>query len=84
MNLVWLCCRIILCQWYFIENVCLLLFLPFQFDTLELDKLEKALYPCPLLLDPNSYLPDTVDLTKDTAAREYWLDCFSKSVDKAE
>jgi len=77
--------RIILFRLYFIGNVWPLLFsFLFQFDTLELDKLEKALYPCPLLLDPNSYLPDTVDLTKDTAAREYWLDCFSKSVDKAE
>lgn len=53
-----------------------------QFDMLELDKLEKMLQPCSLLLDPNSYLPDTVDLTTDTAAREYWIDCFSNSVDK--
>ncbi|XP_063430219.1 4'-phosphopantetheine phosphatase-like [Mytilus trossulus] len=52
------------------------------FDMLELDKLEKMLQPCSLLLDPNSYLPDTVDLTTDTAAREYWIDCFSNSVDK--
>ncbi|KAK3096188.1 hypothetical protein FSP39_024183 [Pinctada imbricata] len=52
------------------------------FDMLELDRLEKALLPCPLLLDHQSYFPDTVDLTQDEAAREYWLDCFAKGVDK--
>lgn len=49
---------------------------------LELDRLEKALLPCPLLWNPDSYLPDTVDLTRDSEAREYWLHCFVDSVDK--
>ena len=53
-----------------------------QFDMLELDRLEKVLLPCPLLLDPDSYLPDTEDLTQDQPAREYWLDCFVDSIDK--
>ncbi|KAL3848608.1 hypothetical protein ACJMK2_019457 [Sinanodonta woodiana] len=53
-----------------------------QFDSLELDKLEKSLLPCPLLLDSNSYHPDTVDLTQDTPARLYWIQCFIDGVDK--
>ncbi|KAJ8310602.1 hypothetical protein KUTeg_012467 [Tegillarca granosa] len=54
------------------------------FDMLELDKLDKPLQKCPLLLDPNSYLPDTVDLNEDDDARQYWLDCFANSVDKTK
>ncbi|KAK3589702.1 hypothetical protein CHS0354_015215 [Potamilus streckersoni] len=53
-----------------------------MFDSLELDKLEKSLLPCPLLLDSNSYHPDTVDLTQDTLARLYWIQCFIDGVDK--
>ena len=53
-----------------------------QFDMLELDRLEKALLPCPLLLNPDTYLPDTVDLTQDPDAQEYWLQCFIDSADK--
>ena len=49
---------------------------------LELNQLERALLPCPLLLDQQSYLPDTVELTEDSAAREYWLDCLMKGVHK--
>lgn len=49
---------------------------------LELDKLSKPLICCPLLLDPASYIPDTVDLTHDREAREYWLQCFSESIER--
>ncbi|XP_064615382.1 4'-phosphopantetheine phosphatase-like [Liolophura sinensis] len=52
------------------------------FDMLELDKLSKPLICCPLLLDPASYIPDTVDLTHDREAREYWLQCFSESIER--
>ncbi|XP_053403677.1 4'-phosphopantetheine phosphatase-like [Mercenaria mercenaria] len=55
-----------------------------EFDMLEFDRLEKALLPCPLLLDQDSYLPDTVDLTQDPQAREYWLQCFVDSIEKQE
>ncbi|KAL4220369.1 Pantothenate kinase 4 [Mactra antiquata] len=55
-----------------------------EFDKLEFDRLEKNLLPCPLLLDGDSYLPDTVDLTQDTLAREYWLQCFKDSIEKQE
>ncbi|WAR27475.1 PANK4-like protein [Mya arenaria] len=53
-----------------------------KFDKLELDRLEKVLLPCPLLASPDTYLPDTVDLTQDIAAQEYWLQCFTDSIDK--
>lgn len=53
-----------------------------QFEMLELNQLDRALLPCPLLLDQQSYLPDTVELTEDIAAREYWLECFTKGVHK--
>jgi hypothetical protein len=53
-----------------------------QFDMLELDRLEKTLLPCPLLLNAETYLPDTVDLTQDPHARAYWLQCFVDSIDK--
>lgn len=52
------------------------------FDLLELDRLNCELLPCPLLLDACSYIPDTVDLTEDTAARDYWLKCLSQTVEK--
>ena len=49
---------------------------------LELDRLEKTLEPCPLLIDVGSYFPDTVDLTQDESARDYWLQCFVESIEK--
>ncbi|KAK7489322.1 hypothetical protein BaRGS_00019430 [Batillaria attramentaria] len=52
------------------------------FDMLELDRLERPVLACPLLLDPSSYFPDTVDLMHDVDARTYWLKCFADSVDK--
>ncbi|GLG95538.1 Pantothenate kinase 4 [Gryllus bimaculatus] len=51
-------------------------------DQLEIDRWESALTYCPLLHEPASYIPDTVDLTQDAEAREYWLQCFEESVDK--
>ncbi|XP_067669593.1 4'-phosphopantetheine phosphatase-like [Haliotis asinina] len=54
------------------------------FDHLEIDRLERPLLPCTLLLDVNSYYPDTVDLTKDAEAREYWLECFSQGAEKSK
>lgn len=54
---------------------------PSQFDLLEMDRLERPLVNLPLLLDPSSYVPDTVDLTDDAPARKYWLTCFEEALD---
>uniref|UniRef100_A0A8C5C289 4'-phosphopantetheine phosphatase n=1 Tax=Gadus morhua TaxID=8049 RepID=A0A8C5C289_GADMO len=51
------------------------------FDMLEMDRLERKLVNLPLLEDPSSYVPDTVDLTVDPLAREYWLFCFEDALD---
>ncbi|CAF95253.1 unnamed protein product, partial [Tetraodon nigroviridis] len=51
------------------------------FDMLEMDRLERQLVNLPLLQEPSSYVPDTVDLTEDALAREYWLDCFEEALD---
>uniref|UniRef100_A0A8C9TXA3 4'-phosphopantetheine phosphatase n=1 Tax=Scleropages formosus TaxID=113540 RepID=A0A8C9TXA3_SCLFO len=51
------------------------------FDMLEMDRLERQLVNLPLLQDPSSYVPDTVDLTEDALAREYWLSCFEDALD---
>ncbi|XP_077583332.1 4'-phosphopantetheine phosphatase [Stigmatopora nigra] len=51
------------------------------FDMLEMDRLERQLVNLHLLQDPSSYIPDTVDLTEDAPAREYWLDCFEEALD---
>nr|VZI43309.1 unnamed protein product [Spirometra erinaceieuropaei] len=36
----------------------------------------------PLLLSPADYVPDTWDLTQDTKARAYWLECFKQGVER--
>uniref|UniRef100_A0A7N6BEF5 4'-phosphopantetheine phosphatase n=1 Tax=Anabas testudineus TaxID=64144 RepID=A0A7N6BEF5_ANATE len=51
------------------------------FDMLEMDRLERQLVNLPLLQDASSYIPDTVDLTEDAQAREYWLYCFEEALD---
>ncbi|XP_023693204.1 4'-phosphopantetheine phosphatase isoform X2 [Paramormyrops kingsleyae] len=51
------------------------------FDMLEMDRLERQLVNLPLLQDPSSYIPDTVDLTEDALARQYWLYCFEEALD---
>uniref|UniRef100_A0AAQ4QH40 4'-phosphopantetheine phosphatase n=1 Tax=Gasterosteus aculeatus aculeatus TaxID=481459 RepID=A0AAQ4QH40_GASAC len=51
------------------------------FDMLEMDRLERKLVNLPLLQDASSYIPDTVDLTEDALAREYWLYCFEEALD---
>ncbi|KAJ7998611.1 hypothetical protein DPEC_G00206690 [Dallia pectoralis] len=51
------------------------------FDMLEMDRLERQLVNLPLLQDPSSYIPDTVDLSEDAQAREYWLYCFEDALD---
>ncbi|KAK7913436.1 hypothetical protein WMY93_013647 [Mugilogobius chulae] len=51
------------------------------FDMLEMDRKERQLVKLPLLQDPSSYIPDTVDLTEDALAREYWLFCFEDALD---
>ena len=55
-----------------------------KFDSFELNQEEKKLVSCPLLKDPSSYVPDLIDLTKDEAARTYWLDCFEKTINTYE
>ncbi|XP_044301352.1 4'-phosphopantetheine phosphatase isoform X2 [Varanus komodoensis] len=51
------------------------------FDLLEMDRLERTLVNLPLLKDPSTYIPDTVDLTDDAMARKYWLSCFEEALD---
>ncbi|KAM6313061.1 4'-phosphopantetheine phosphatase [Podargus strigoides] len=51
------------------------------FDMLEMDRLERPLVNLPLLQDPSTYIPDTVDLTDDAMARRYWLTCFEEALD---
>ena len=51
-------------------------------DHLEIDRFDTRLGICPLLMDPASYNPDTVDLTRDPDARSYWLQCFEESLSK--
>ncbi|XP_063799162.1 4'-phosphopantetheine phosphatase isoform X3 [Pseudophryne corroboree] len=51
------------------------------FDMLEMDRLERQVVNLPLLFDPSSYVPDTVDLTEDAMAREYWLTCFEDALE---
>uniref|UniRef100_A0A8C8VH41 4'-phosphopantetheine phosphatase n=2 Tax=Pelusios castaneus TaxID=367368 RepID=A0A8C8VH41_9SAUR len=51
------------------------------FDMFEMDRLERPLVNLPLLKDPSTYIPDTVDLTDDTMARKYWLTCFEEALD---
>lgn len=46
-----------------------------------MDRLERPLVNLPLLRDPASYVPDTVDLTDDALARKYWLSCFEEALD---
>jgi hypothetical protein len=36
---------------------------------LEMDRWEQPVASCPLLFDPEHYIADTVDLTKDAEAR---------------
>jgi hypothetical protein len=45
-----------------------------------LNREEKQLVACPYLEDAVSYVPDLVDLTKDEAARDYWLSCFERTI----
>ena len=54
----------------------------FQCDVLEMDQFTHTLVPFPLLASPGDYFPDTQDLTVDTEAREYWLQCFEDALDK--
>ncbi|XP_074874215.1 4'-phosphopantetheine phosphatase isoform X2 [Carettochelys insculpta] len=51
------------------------------FDMFEMDRLERPLVNLPLLKDPATYIPDTVDLTDDAMARKYWLTCFEEALD---
>lgn len=45
-------------------------------EQLEIDRMEQPFGFFPLLDFDEKYYPDTMDLTKDTEAREYWLTCF--------
>ena len=37
---------------------------------------------CPLVDHKNhNYVPDLVDLTKDEEARNYWLNCFERTIE---
>lgn len=49
-------------------------------DQLEIDRIDQALSFFPLLNTTEEYVPDTVDLTKDEEARNYWLSCFEGSL----
>lgn len=53
-----------------------------NYDVLEMDQFTHKLEPFPLLTSHTDYFPDTQDLTLDTDAREYWLQCFEDALDK--
>lgn len=53
-----------------------------EIGQLEMDRWSSKVSFCPLLHNPENYCPDTVDLTQDDEAREYWLQCFEGSVEK--
>jgi hypothetical protein len=69
---------------YFVSRNCFfyIIFLHylFKFDTFELNQEDIQLATCPLISDHANYVPDLFDLTKDEDARNYWLDCFEKTV----
>lgn len=46
------------------------------FETRELERTDDKLEVFKLLYSPQTYLPDSWDLTSDTEARIYWLKCF--------
>ena len=46
------------------------------------NRYETRLGACPLLMQPENYIADTVDLTRDDEARDYWLACFEDSLPK--
>ncbi|THD28057.1 Type II pantothenate kinase [Fasciola hepatica] len=49
----------------------------------ELDRMmDFSLEPFPFLESPTTYVPDTWDLTQDTEARTYWLDCLKDGVER--
>lgn len=52
------------------------------YDVLEMDQFTHTLVPFPLLASHSDYFPDTQDLTVDTEARDYWLNCFEDGLDK--
>ncbi|KAL0276032.1 UNVERIFIED_CONTAM: hypothetical protein PYX00_003707 [Menopon gallinae] len=53
-----------------------------EIGQLEMDRWNSRVCFCPLLSNPKAYCPDTVDLTTDNEAREYWLECFKGSSQK--
>jgi len=53
-----------------------------EVDHLEIDRFDSRLGCCPLIQDPDKYVADTVDLTRDDPARQYWLQCFQESLAK--
>ena len=53
-----------------------------EMDHLEIDRFDSPLGYCPLLKNPDNYIPDTIDLTRDHDARVYWLQCFEDSLPK--
>ncbi|CAG7834018.1 unnamed protein product [Allacma fusca] len=50
-------------------------------ERLEIDKLEPIGF-FPLLKSSCDYTPDTLDLSSDAEARDYWLQCFQAWIDK--
>eukprot|EP00088_Acartia_fossae_P030687 TRINITY_DN3168_c0_g1_i2.p1 TRINITY_DN3168_c0_g1~~TRINITY_DN3168_c0_g1_i2.p1 ORF type:complete len:628 (-),score=114.81 TRINITY_DN3168_c0_g1_i2:357-2132(-) len=53
-----------------------------EVDHLEIDRFDSQLGCCPLLENADAYIPDSVDLTHDHDARDYWLQCFQDSLPK--
>lgn len=51
-----------------------------EIDHLEIDRFESQLRYCPLIKEPDGYVADTVDLTRDDDARLYWIHCFEESL----
>lgn len=53
-----------------------------EIGTFKGDEMTGNGYICSLLLDPNTYIPDTLNLNADEEARQYWFNCFGQLIKK--
>eukprot|EP00118_Oscarella_pearsei_P014701 m.127990 g.127990 ORF g.127990 m.127990 type:complete len:153 (+) comp37940_c0_seq32:811-1269(+) len=52
---------------------------PVPYNVLELDRMETTLAALPLLKDVSVYLPDFINLSEDSEARQYWIQHFQEA-----
>lgn len=53
-----------------------------EIETFKGDEMTGNGYICSLLLDPSTYIPDTLNLNADEEARQYWFNCFGQLIKK--